>query len=174
MPVLPVILTILATITIIALWAVSVQRRLVTLDENVNNAMNQIGVQLSSCFDVLTVLLDFVVSYHGHQFEMLIKTVKSGRNAITAKSTPDDVLRQEGIISEAMSRIASLTEQCPELKNNNIYIKAMNSVQIYENMVRNSHLIYNNSVSRLNRETRKFPVSMLARMLGFRQREYFD
>jgi LemA protein len=36
----------------------------------------------------------------------------------------------------------------------------MDAVQTFENMVRTSRLIYNDSVTKLNREIRMFPVSM--------------
>ena len=157
---------------LIALWVMSTQRKLVVLDENINNAMNQIGVQLSSRFDALTALLDLTKGYAKHESETLIQTIKSRRSVITAKSTPDDVLRQEGIISEALGRIAMVSEQYPELKANETYIKTMDAVGAYENMVRTSRLIYNDSVTKLNREVRMFPVSMIAGMLGFRQRDY--
>ncbi|MEA4841863.1 MAG: hypothetical protein VB134_01645 [[Clostridium] symbiosum] len=39
------------------------KRRLVVLDENIRNAMSQIGVQFSSRFDALTVLLDLTKGY---------------------------------------------------------------------------------------------------------------
>ena len=52
------IIIIVAIIAILILWAISVQRKLVVMDENINNAMSQIGVQLSSRFDALTALLD--------------------------------------------------------------------------------------------------------------------
>ncbi|MPN47545.1 hypothetical protein SDC9_195148 [bioreactor metagenome] len=45
-------------------------------------------------------------------------------------------------------------------------------MQTFENMVRTSRLIYNDSVTKLNREIRMFPVSAIAGMLGFAQREY--
>jgi len=157
---------------LIALWVMSTQRKLVVLDENINNAMNQIGVQLSSRFDALTALLDLTKGYAKHESETLIQTIKSRRSVITAKSTPDDVLRQEGIISEALGRIAMVSVQYPELKANETYIKTMDAVGAYENMVRTSRLIYNDSVTKLNREVRMFPVSMIAGMLGFRQRDY--
>jgi LemA protein len=35
----------------------------VVLDENIRNAMSQIGVQFSSRFDALTVLLDLTKGY---------------------------------------------------------------------------------------------------------------
>ena len=158
----------------IVLWGISTQRRLVVLDENINNAMSQIGVQLSSRFDALAALLDLTKGYAKHESETLIETIKSRRSVITAKSTPDDVLRQEGIISEALGRIAMVSEQYPELKANENYIKTMNAVETFENMVRTSRLIYNDSVTKLNREIRMFPVSMIAGILGFAQRTYLE
>lgn len=156
----------------IVLWIMSIQRRLVVLDENVNNAMNQIGVQLSSRFDALTSLLDLTKGYDNHESETIIETIKSGRNIITAKSAPDDVLNQEEIISEALGRIAMVSEQYPELKANKNYIKTMGAVETFENMVRTSRLVYNDTVTKLNREIRMFPVSIISGMLGFSEREY--
>lgn len=171
---LPTLIAIGVIVVAILLWAMSTQRRLVVLDENISNAMSQIGVQLSSRFDALTALLDLTKGYAKHESETLIETIKSRRSVITAKSTPDDVLRQEGVISEALGRIAMVTEQYPELLANQTYAKTMDAVQTFENMVRTSRLIYNDSVTKLNREIRMFPVSMIAGMLGFRQREYLE
>nr|WP_294493446.1 LemA family protein [uncultured Anaerosporobacter sp.] len=169
---LPTFITISVIVAVIVLWIISTQRRLVELDENISNAMSQIGVQLSSRFDALMALLDLTKGYANHESETLIETIKSRRSVITVKSTPDDVLRQEGVIFDALGRIAMVTEQYPELAVNQTYIKTMDAVQTFENMVRTSRLIYNNSVTKLNREIRMFPVSMVAGMLGFRQREY--
>lgn len=171
---LPTFIPIIVIAAVIVLWAISTQRRLVVLDEYIRNAMSQIGVQLASRFDALTALLDLTKGYAKHESETLIETIKSRRSVITAKSTPDDVLRQEGIISEALGRIAMVTEQYPELKANQTYIKTMDAVQTFENMVRTSRLIYNDSVTKLNREIRMFPVSMISGMLGFRQRDYLE
>lgn len=171
---MPTFIAIIAVLAVIVLWAISTQRRLVVLDENISNAMSQIGVQLSSRFDALTALLDLTKGYAKHESETLIETIKSRRSVITAKSTPKDVLHQEGIISEALGRIAMVTEQYPELKANQTYIKTMDAVQTFENMVRTSRLIYNDSVTKLNREIRMFPVSMVAGMLGFQQRDYLE
>jgi len=144
------------------------------LDENIGNAMSQIGVQLSSRFDALMALLDLTKGYSGNESETLIETIKSRRSVITAKSTPDDVLRQEGGISEALGRLAMVTQQSPDLKANQDYIKTMDAVQTFESMVRTSRLIYNAGVTKLNRAIRIFPVSMIAGMLGFRQRDYME
>ena len=61
-------------IAIFVIWGIGVQRRLVAMDENVNNAMSQIGVQLSSRFDALTALLDLAKGYAAHESQTLIET----------------------------------------------------------------------------------------------------
>ena len=171
---LQIFIAIAAVIAVIALWTISTQRKLVVLDENISNAMSQIGVQLSSRFDALTALLDLTKGYAKHESETLIETIKSRRSVITAKSSPDEVVRQEGIISEALGKIAMVTEQYPELKADKTYVKTMDAVQTFENMVRTSRLVYNDSVTKLNREIRMFPVSMIANMLGFEKRDYLE
>ena len=161
-------------VVLLAGWVMSTQRRLVVMDENINNAMSQIGVQLSSRFNALTALLDLAKGYAAHESQTLIETIKSRRSVITAKSTPQDVLQQEGVISEALGRISMVAERYPELKADKGYAKCMDAVDSYEKMVRTSRLIYNDSVTKLNREIRMFPVSLIAGMLGFRQRDYLE
>ena len=91
-----------------------------------------------------------------------------------AFSAADDVLKQEGIISEALGRISMVAERYPELKANENYAKCMNAVDSYEKMVRTSRLIYNDSVTKLNRAIRMLPTSLIAGLLGFRQRDYLE
>ena len=61
----------------IVIWLISTQRSLATLDENINNAMSQIGVLLSSRFDALTALLDLTKGYAEHEYKTISETIKS-------------------------------------------------------------------------------------------------
>lgn len=169
---MPTFISSIAIIVLVALWAISAQRKLVVLDENICNAMNQIGVQLSSRFDALISLLFLTKDYARHESETLIETITSRRAVITGKSTPDDLLRQEKIILEALCRITMMTKEYKELNNNQTYIKAMDAIQVFDNMIRTSKLIYNDSVSKLNNEVRIFPTSIIAIILDFRKRKY--
>ncbi len=169
-----ILIIIVLLLAILAIWVLSTQRKLVVMDENVNNAMSQIGVQLSSRFDALTALLDLTKGYASHESQTLIETIKSRRSVITAKSTPDEVRKQEGVISEALDRISMVAEQYPGLKANENYNKCMDAVDSYEKMVRTSRLIYNDSVTKLNRAIRMIPTSLIAGILGFHQRGYLE
>lgn len=161
-------------LVLLVLWAIFVQRKLVVMDENAGHAINQIGIQLSSRFDVLVTLLDLTKGTAPNEARALIETVKSCRSVITSASTPDDVLKQEGVISEALGRISMVAEQYPELKANEKYAKCMNALDSYEKMEHTSRLIYNDSVTKFNRELCMFPTSLLGKVFGFRQRDYLE
>ena len=152
-------------VILLAIWIVSVRKKLAIMDENINHSMNQIGVQLSSRFDALLSLLDFTKKYAGYEAQTLTDEVNEKRCIIMETSTPEEVLRQEGVINEVL-------EEYPGSTDENEYIKCMDAVECYEKMVQTSRLIYNDSVTKLNRELHIFPTSVLAHMLGFEKRDY--
>ena len=168
-----IIIIIILMIVLLAIWVISTKRRLMTMDENVNNAMNQIGVQLSSCFDALSVLLDLTSVYVAYESRALHETIEAKRRAIVAISLPEEVLKPEEVIAEALRRIAMMAECCPELKADQNYVKYRNAVDSYEKMMRTSRLIYNDSVAKLNKTIGMISTVLIAGMLGFRRRDYF-
>ena len=68
----------------------------------------------------------------------------------------------------------AVAESYPELKANENYIKTMDSVNEYEKTVRQSRLIYNDSVTKLNRAIRMFPTSIAAGILNIKSRDYLE
>ena len=167
------IIILAVVVAIVVFWFISVQRKLVTMDENINNAMSQIGVQLSSRWDALTALLDLTKGYAEHEYKTISDTIKM-RTSITAKSSAADVNQQENILTEAMGKIMAVAEGYPELKANENYIKTMDSVNAYEETVRKSRLVYNDSVTKLNRTIRMFPTSIAAGLLNITSRDYLE
>ena len=165
------IIILVAIIAIIIIWFIGTQRMLVGLDENVNNALNQIGVNLTSRFDALTGLLDLVKGYNEHEYKTLSDVIKM-RTSIGSKRTASEVDAQENIITEAVGKIMAVAEAYPDLKANTNYQNLMNSLNDYEAKVRQSRLIYNDTVTKLNRTIRMFPTSLIAPMCGVVQRDY--
>ena len=117
--------------------------------------------------------MDLTKGYATHEYETITQTIKA-RRSITKDSSPDDVRKQENIIVEAMGKIMAVAESYPNLKADGTYIKTMDAVNQYENMVRTSRLIYNDSVTKLNRAIRMFPASIIAGMIGFSKRAYLE
>jgi len=154
-------------------WIISVQRSFVALDENINNALLQIDVQLSSRWDSLTSLLDLTKGYSSHEYETMTETIKA-RRSITRDSSTSDITQQGNIIEEIMRKIMAVAESYRDLKEDKNYIKTLDAVNQYENMLCTSRLIYNDSVTTLNRAIHMFPASMIAGIIGFAQRAYLE
>lgn len=168
---MPYIIIIGGVIALLIFWTISLQRSLVVLDKNINNAMSQIEVQLSSRCDVLSSLLDLIKGYSEHEYKVLSESIKA-RRPISKNSISEDIYLQENVIAEVVWKIMAVAENYPEFKADKTYIKTMDAVKQYEKILRTSRLIYNDCVSKSNRSIRLFPLMLIARMLGFSKRAY--
>ena len=166
-----VLLIVILIVVAIIFYAIGVQRQLVVLDENVNNAMSQIGVQTTSRFDALTGLLDLVKGYNEHEYKTLSDIIKL-RSGINGNSTASDVEKEEGIFNQVAGKLMAVAESYPDLKANTNYQNLMNSLNEYEDKVRKARLVYNDTVTILNRTIRMFPTNIVAPMIGFTTRDY--
>ena len=162
---------IIAVLVLLVLWIVSVQRRLVSKDELCKNAMNQIGVQQASRWDALTALADLTKSYNEHEYNTL-KDIIAQRATISRTSTAAQADQQEDMLTNITSRIFAIAEQYPDLKANTMYANTMDSVNTYENQVRMSRMVYNDSVTAYNRIVRQLPDSLVATLLGYAAKDY--
>lgn len=167
------LLVIIALVVIVILWFINVQRRLVSHDELCQNSMSQIGVQQQSRWDALGTLADVVKSYNEHEYKTLMDVI-SMRKEINGASSAEDANAQEQAIGKVVTAIKAVAEQYPELKANENYIKLMEDVRIYEDQVRTSRMVYNDTVTRYNRIIRQFPDSVVASFLHFSTRGYLE
>lgn len=161
-------------ITLLAIWLTATRRRLAAMDENVRNAMGQLGLLISSRFDALISLIGVTRAYAARETEVLLEDVNSHRRDVTARSTPADARKQETILSDALLHIQRLSEQYPDMKENMEYQRHLDAVESFGKMADTGRLIYNDSAARLNGAMKPFPVSLMARPLGFYQRDYLE
>ena len=167
------IIIIIAIVAILVLWFISVQRNLVKHEEICKNGLSQIGVQLASRWDALKALAELTKSYSEHEYKTITDTIAQ-RRPITAASSSEDANAQENLFNQAMQHLNVVVEKYPEIKANETYVKTMDSVNTYQNQVRMSQMVYNDSVTKYNQLIRQFPSSIVASMLHFEQRQYLQ
>ena len=164
---------IIVVLVFLVVWIVGVQRNLVSQEELVKNALSQIGVQQSSRWDALTALVELVKSYNEHEYNTL-RDVIAARRTITGESSVADANEQEAKLTSALKQINVVAEQYPDLKANENYAKAMDAVNTYENQVRTSRMVYNDTVTKYNKLIRQIPECFVASLLHFTAKEYFN
>ena len=165
------IVIIIAIVAILVVWFISVQRNLVKHEEICKNGLSQIGVQLASRWDALKALAELTKGYSEHEYKTITDTIAQ-RRPITGESSGADANAQENLFTSAMQHLNVVIERYPELKANETFVKTMDSVNTYQNQVRMSQMVYNDSVTKFNQLIRQFPSSLVASMLHFSTRDY--
>ena len=163
-----------ALMAVAVMWCITVRRRLMYMDENIDNAMSQICVQLSARLTALNGLLHLTKEYCTQETRLPDEGELGCGSIITASASPREVVQQERAVAESIRQIRALSERYPELKAQENYDKYMNAMDTYEKMVCTGSLIYNDSVSKLNRELCRFPASLVGSLCGVRKREYLE
>lgn len=159
-------LIIIAIIAILLIWGIVTYNKFIRFRENINNAMSQISAQIESRWDALTNLITATKNYQTYESKTLTKIIED-RSNISQDASVKDIDQDDQHFSNALGVISALAEQYPDLKASNVYLQTMSSVDKYENQVRESRMIYNDTVTRFNRAIKTFPNSLLASPLGF-------
>ena len=163
---------ILGIVVVLALWVMSSYNRLIRLKEMVKNAMGQIAANVESRWDALKSLIDATKKYSAYEAETLEKVVNA-RGGVNSGSTVKEIEADNNMFAQALSRLAVVVEAYPELKANTIYLNTMDKIDSYEQDVKNSRMVYNDTVTKFNRTMLVFPAVLIARMFGFTEYEYF-
>jgi LemA protein len=172
MQVIGVIFGIIVALAVVVIgYFISTQRSLVSLDEMCKNALSQIEVQLNSRFDAVIALAKTAAQYAKHESETIIQTIEA-RGGNTSAATPAGINAQADLLGQMMSRLNVVVEQYPELKASDLYAKAQDGQRQYEENVRISRMVYNDTATKMNRMVRQWPSSIVASMLHFDVKEY--
>ena len=164
---------IIALVVIVGGYFISTQRELVNLDELCKNALSQIEVQLNSRFDAVIALAKTAAQYAKHESETIIQTIQArGGNSGAQSGTPAAINEQSDLLTQMMGRLNVVFERYPELKASDLYKEAQEGMKQYEENVRMSRMIYNDTATKMNRMVRQWPSSIVASMLHFDQKDY--
>ena len=162
-------LVIIALVVIVGGYFISTQRSLVNLDELCKNALSQIEVQLNSRF------AKTAAQYAKHESETIIQAVQArGGNLGNGNlpATPESINQQSDLLTQMMGRLNVVFERYPELKASDLYKEAQQGMKQYEENVRMSRMIYNDTATKMNRMVRQWPSSIVASLLHFGLKEY--
>src|SRR5438477_1813485 len=166
-----------AVIVVIALWAVGIYNRLVSLRNRFKNAFSQIDVQLKRRYDLIPNLVESVKGYMQHERGTLEAVVQARGSAVSAAqraaAQPGDaaamqgLAQAEGALGGALGRLLAAFEQYPDLKANQNVLGLQEELSSTENKIAFSRQAYNDSVMEYNTKRESFPDNIFAGMFGF-------
>jgi len=154
---------------------------LVTQDENVKKAWNNVQTEYQRRSDLVPNLVNTVKGAANFEQTTLVQLVEARAKAtsvnINAENlTPEKIAeyqQAQGQLSGALSRLLAVVENYPDLKANQNYLQLQGQLEGIENGIRSSRNVFNSAVNDYNVKVRSFPMNLLAGVFGFKAKEGF-
>ena len=158
--------------------------QLVQLDETVKSAWSQVQNQYQRRADLIPNLVATVQGAASFERETLTAVIEARAKATQIQVNAEDVINnpekfrqfqqaQDGL-SSALSRLLVTVEQYPILKANQNFLDLQTQLEGTENRIGVERRRFNETVQGYNSTLRTFPTVLVAGMMGFQQRPYFE
>lgn len=167
------LIPVLAILLIIGGIFGSTYNKLQVKDEDVNQAWAQVENTMQRRADLIPNLVETVKGYAKHEEDVFTK-VTEARSAVKAASTPKEYAQANAQMDQAVKNINVVAEAYPELKANSNFANLQAELAGTENRIAVERKRYNESVADFNKSVKHFPTNLVAKLLGFSQREYFQ
>ncbi|HEY8846770.1 MAG TPA: LemA family protein [Candidatus Limnocylindrales bacterium] len=169
------LIIVIAIIVVIVIFVIGVYNGLVQRRLRVDEAYAQIEVQLKRRHDLIPNLVNAVKGYMGFEQKVLTDVTNARAAAVTAGAQGVAAQAQaENMLTSTLRSLFSVVENYPELKANQNVLALQEELTTTENQISFSRQHYNASVLDYNTSIQVFPAVLLAGMLGFTKREFFD
>ncbi len=164
---------ILVLIALAVIWAIAVYNGLITLKNRVDEAWSDIDVQLKRRYDLIPNLVNTVKGYATHERELFEK-VTEARSVAMGAQTPHDKEQAENMLSGTLKSLFAVAENYPDLKANQNFLELQRELTDTEDKIQASRRFYNGNVRDFNIKIEVFPNNIIAGMLKFAKREFFE
>jgi LemA protein len=160
----------LVLLVVFYLW--SLYNSLVTSKTQIEEAWSQIDVQLKRRADLIPNLVETVKGYAKHE-KGVFENVSKARSALMGAKTLGDKAEASDMLTGALGKLFAVAEAYPDLKANEGFVQLQKELSDTEDKVAYSRQYYNNTVMDYNLKIRVFPNSLMAKQLGFAEKEFF-
>ncbi len=179
----PGLLIVLAIVVIVGFLGCSGYNGLVTQDESVKKAWNNVQTEYQNRSDLVGNLVATVKGAANFEQKTLTDVVEARAKAtsvsVNVKAdnlTPEKIAQfqaAQGQLSGSLSRLLATVEAYPQLKATENFTKLQGQLEGIENGIKNSRKIFNDEINVYNTKVRSFPMNILGGLFGFKQKEGF-
>jgi LemA protein len=169
-------LVFLGVIAVIAIWLWLTYNGLVKSNIRVDEAWSDITVQLKRRFDLIPNLISTVKGYAKHEKEVFESVTKARSNVLNAAEAGniEETAKAENQFASALKSLFAVAEAYPDLKANENFKHLQEELVDTEDKIQASRRFYNGAARDVNTKIMVFPTNLIAGMLGFKKREFFE
>lgn len=155
---------------------------LVTMEEAVNSAWSQVENQYQRRTDLIPNLVSTVQGAADFEKSVLTEVTDARSRVGQIKLSADDLSDPQKFqqfqaaqdqLSSALSRLLVVSENYPQLRSNENFLQLQSQLEGTENRISVERKRFNETVQAYNTEVRSFPALIMAKIFGFKEKEYF-
>lgn len=171
---LVIVLLVLGAIALIGFkWYVGNYNRVVTLEQRVKEAWGQVDVVVTRRFDLIPNLVETVKGYAAHEQAVLDNLAQARTQYVNAR-TVGEKAAAASLFDRSLVNVLALTENYPDLKANESFLKLQDSLEGAENRISVERMRYNQSVRELNTYIRSFFGGFFSRRAGVEMAQFYE
>jgi LemA protein len=168
------IIAILLVVLIIgAIFFIVPYNHLTRLDVAADQAWAEVNNQLQRRNDLIPNLVSTVKGYATHERE-LFDHIADARARLAGAATVPDKINASNEMSGLLSRLLAISENYPQLKANENFMKLQDELAGTENRLAVARNRYNEAVRNFNTAIRVFPSNIMAGLFGFTSKQFFE
>lgn len=170
----PTIIVIIAVVLLV-LIVIGMYNALVRVRIRTEEAWSDITVQLKRRYDLIPNLVNAVKGYAKHEKEVFENVTKTRANALNAQGQGvQETAKAENQFEQALKSLFAVAENYPQLRATENFQQLQAELTDTEDKIMASRRFYNGSARDLNIKIDTFPSSVVAKMFGFKKREFFE
>jgi LemA protein len=157
---------------LLLLGGCSTYNGLVGKQQAVKNEFSNVDVQLQRRADLIPNLVNTVKGYTQHE-EQVFSDIANARSRLLNAKTVDEKADANAQVSSALGRLLVLSENYPNLKADQQFLRLQDELAGTENRLAVSRRDYNTRVLDYNTSRQRFPTVVFASVMGFTPAEEF-
>ena len=165
-----VLVGVLALLVVFLVWGYN---RLVRLRNEADTGWANIDVQLQRRADLIPNLVEAVRGYAAHE-RGVFEEVTKARVALRDAGSPGAAAEANDVLSAALGRLFAVAEAYPDLQASENFLRLQEDLTDTEDKISAARRYYNATVMRFNTAIQSIPWLLVARPLGFRDKEFFS
>ncbi len=147
--------------------------RLVRLRNEADTGWANIDVQLQRRADLIPNLVEAVRGYATHE-RTVFDEVTRARTALQHAGTPGSAANANEGLTVALGRLFAVAEAYPDLKASENFLQLQEDLTDTEDKISAARRYYNSTVMHFNTAIQSIPWLLVAKPLGFRDKEFFS
>lgn len=146
---------------------------LITKTTNIDGQWAQVETQYQRRFDLIPNLVNTVKGLFAQE-QTVFGDIAEARTRYSGAVTVDDKAAAAGELEGALARLLVIVESYPEIKSDTAVTGLMDELAGTENRVSVERRRFNDLVKEYNTVIKRIPGSLIAPLLGFSERAFFE